>query len=83
MVNVLQQLIKSSRDLVRHPLVDDAPCPVLQYEDDTLVVIRGEFQDILNLKIILDRFAAATGLRINYSQSTAVPIHMIEATASQ
>jgi hypothetical protein len=41
-----------------------------------LIVIHGELQDVQNLKIILDDFAEATGLRINFSKSTAVPIHM-------
>lgn len=37
--DVLQKLIKSSHELIRHPLVDDAPCSVLQYADDTLIVV--------------------------------------------
>jgi hypothetical protein len=44
--DVLQQLVKCNSSLVRHPLVDDAPCPILQYADDTLIVARGERQDI-------------------------------------
>jgi hypothetical protein len=40
--DVLQQMIKSNLNLVRHSLVDDCPCLVLQYADDTLIIIRGE-----------------------------------------
>jgi hypothetical protein len=73
--DVLQQLIKSSQGLIRHPLVDDAPCPVLQYADDTLIVVRGDLHDIQNLKVVLDRFALA--------KSTAVPTHMAQESAAQ
>jgi hypothetical protein len=67
---------------MRHPLADGAPCPVLQYAEDTLV-LRGEPEDVQSLKVILDNFAAATGLTINYNKTTAVPIHMNEAKATK
>lgn len=82
-VAVLQQMIKTNFSVVRHPLIADYPCPVLQYADDTLVVIRGEPQDVQNLKSILDSFAAATGLKINFNKTTVVPIHMHEDAADQ
>ncbi|WVZ61798.1 hypothetical protein U9M48_011614 [Paspalum notatum var. saurae] len=73
--DVLQALIQQDSGVL-HPLVDHAPCPVLQYADDTLILLRGEVQGVSRLREILDSFAAATGLRINYSKSTLVPIHM-------
>lgn len=60
---------------MRHPLANET-CPVLQYADDTLILVRAEVQDVVNLKMILDNFAAATGLQINYHKSTAVPMHV-------
>ncbi|XP_066317643.1 uncharacterized protein [Miscanthus floridulus] len=59
----------------RHPAVD-GPCPVLQYADDTLLLVRAEIVDIRRLKVTLDSFAMATGLKINYSKSTLVPMHV-------
>jgi hypothetical protein len=79
----LQQLIKSHQDTIRHPIEDSLPCPVLQYADDTLIVVRGEPNDVANLKRLLDMFADANGLKINYNKSTAVPIHMNEAQIQQ
>ncbi|WVZ49637.1 hypothetical protein U9M48_000977 [Paspalum notatum var. saurae] len=73
--DVLQAMIKREAG-VQHPLVDGAPCPVLQYADDTLILLRGELAGVRRLKELLDAFAAATGLCINYSKSTMVPIHM-------
>jgi hypothetical protein len=56
----------------RHPLVDSA-CPILHYADDTLILLRGELQDVCFLKTLL-----ATGLRINFDKSTDVPMNMGE-----
>jgi len=39
-------------------------------------VLRGDFEAAQELKSILDNFSEATGLKINYSNSTLVPIHM-------
>lgn len=62
--------------MARHPIDSDAPCCVLQYADDTLIVLQGELEAIQKLKSILDNFSDATGLKINYSKSTMVLIHM-------
>jgi len=72
-----QCLIKDSSS-VHHPLVD-APCPVLQYADDTLILLRTTTDDVLILKSILDSFSAVTDLKINYHKSTIVPMHVREA----
>ena len=73
--DVLQTLIKTDGG-VRHPILEDGNCAVLQYADDTLIVCRGEVADVVRLKLLLDQFAAAIGLKINYSKSTAVPMHV-------
>ncbi|CAN6215309.1 unnamed protein product [Urochloa humidicola] len=65
-----------------HPLVDDLPCPVIQYADDTFILIRAELPKVQRLKLVLDRFSAATGLQINYHKSTFIPIHIAADVAS-
>lgn len=73
--DVLQQML--TRDTVlRHPLAPDRPCTVLQYADDTLIVARADGEAMLRLKGLLDSFSRATGLSINYSKSTLVPMHI-------
>jgi hypothetical protein len=72
--DVLQRCIKSLGTM-RHPLVDEA-CPILQYADDMLILVWAELQDVMNLKSILDNFAIATGLHINFHKSTTVPMHV-------
>jgi hypothetical protein len=77
-VDILQQAIKQSalNGLLRHPILEDQPCPVLQYADDTLIVLQGDVQQARILKEILDSFAISTGLKINYNKSTFVPINL-------
>jgi hypothetical protein len=74
--DVLQQMIKQDNQL-RHPLVDGMPCPVLQYADDTLIILRAEPAAARRLKEVLDLFSLATDLQINFHKSTVVPIHVL------
>jgi hypothetical protein len=73
--DILQQLVKQD-GVLQHPLVDWRPPLVLQYADDTLIILRAETGAAERLKGILDDFAAATGLVINFSKSTLVPMSM-------
>jgi hypothetical protein len=82
LADVLQVLIRKETS-IGHPIVDGEGCAVLQYADDTLLMVRGQLADIQALKNILDQFASATGLQINYSKSTAVPIYMDEGTVQE
>jgi hypothetical protein len=73
--DVLQQMIRQD-PLLRHPLVCSDPCPVLQYADDTLIIVRTDVGAARRLKDPLDSFAAAIGLPINFHKSTLVPMHV-------
>jgi hypothetical protein len=72
--DVLPRLIQADGGVL-HPLTPDAPCPVLQYADDTLIVTKADAGSIERLKRILDSFAVATGLKINFGKSSVVPLH--------
>jgi hypothetical protein len=65
-----------------HPLVDDLPCPVIQYADDTLLLLRADEDQILRAKELLSSFSHATGLQINFQKSAFVPIHVPDDRAS-
>jgi hypothetical protein len=71
--DILQRLVKQDGGLL-HPLVDGLPPLVLQYADDTLIILRAVPGAAERLKKILDDFANATGLIINFSKSTLVPM---------
>jgi hypothetical protein len=62
-----------------HPLVDDLPCPVIQYADDTLLILRAEHSQVRRLRELLDLFSQATGLHINFHKSTFVPVGGVTA----
>lgn len=73
--DMLQRLI--TRDgSIRHALDLDMSCPIIQYADDTLILLPADGTQLLTLKTLLDHFASATGLQINYYKSTFVPIHV-------
>jgi hypothetical protein len=80
--DVLQQLIRQDPVLC-HPLVDGAPCPMLQYADDTLIIMRAGEPAAARLKLLLDQFAEATGLTINFHKSTLVQMHVDAAELVQ
>jgi hypothetical protein len=73
-VDVLQKLIKEDGG-IWHPLMEGT-CPVLQYADDTVMLMRGKSEDAERLKQTLDMFSAATGLVINFNKSTVIPMHV-------
>jgi hypothetical protein len=75
--DVLQSMVKKAGATIRHSLADEA-CPVLQYADDTLILLRATEEDVSHLKQCLDQFAEVTGLKINFHKSTMVPMHVSE-----
>ncbi|XP_072150095.1 uncharacterized protein [Setaria viridis] len=66
-----------------HLLIDDLHCAVIQYADDTLILVWTEEDQVQWLKQVLDSFAAATGLHINYHESTFVPLHVDDGHAAE
>lgn len=84
MVDVLQQMRISeyNRGTLQHPLNIDGPFPVLQYADDTLLLIKGMQEQAQVVRRILDAFCAFTGLHINFNKSTFVPVGMDETTSN-
>ena len=75
--DVLQKLIKADTAIL-HPVQPDLPGAVLQYADDTLIIMKGDATGVERLAAILNMFSDATGLAINYSKSVLVPLHMDE-----
>jgi hypothetical protein len=48
--------------------------PILQYVDNTLMIMEAFPRQPFALKAILNTFASSTGLKVNYSKSIIVPI---------
>jgi hypothetical protein len=50
--------------------------PVIQYVDDTLIILPADAKQLICLKAILHTFAESTGLRVNYQKSNMYPINL-------
>jgi hypothetical protein len=50
--------------------------PIIQYVDDTLLIIEACSKQLYTLKAKLNTFADSTGLKVNYSKSTMVLINL-------
>ena len=49
-----------------------------KYADDTLVIMQANARQLVCLKALLNTFADATGLRVNYGKSIMVPLNIAE-----
>jgi hypothetical protein len=49
---------------------------VVQYADDTIIVMQGEEHQLLILKDILHKIELSSGLKVNYHKSCLVPINI-------
>jgi hypothetical protein len=82
--DMLQRLIRTAwkSGSLAHPLSPDTPCPVLQYADDTLILCQASIEAAICLKQVLDDFALATGLAINFHKSCFIPMYTEECVSS-
>ena len=62
--------------------VDDPDFPVIQYADDTLLILPAELEQVLALKEMLQDFSSSTGLKVNFSKSSMVPINVDEVAVN-
>lgn len=52
--------------------------PVVQYANDTLIIMQASATQLLALEGILQAFGSSTGLKVNYNKSMMVPINISE-----
>ena len=50
--------------------------PVVQYADDTILIMQAKVNQVLHLKHLLAQFSDSTGLKVNYHKSSMVPINV-------
>jgi hypothetical protein len=55
----------------------DMDFPIVQYADDTLLIMPADLLQIRALKEALGKFSVSTGLKINYAKSQMVPINVL------
>jgi hypothetical protein len=78
----LQTLLNKAKDFnllqLPIPLSYTLDFPILQYADDTLIIMEACARQQVFLKSLLQTFATLTGLKVNYSKSMMVPINVEE-----
>jgi hypothetical protein len=81
-VYLLQSVINAEALLgnLSHPLGPDfgGDFPIIQYADDTLVILLAYCSQLSHLKEVLQTFASSTGLKVNFDKSFLVPINVVE-----
>jgi len=76
---ILQYVINGLKDqgILKLPIPQPSnDFPIVQYADDTLLIMQADARQIFCLKAILNTFASSTGLAVNFSKSFMVPINV-------
>lgn len=50
--------------------------PIVQYSDDTILVMKASQRELFILKGLLESFSKSTGLRVNYKKPCLVPLNL-------
>jgi len=82
---LLQILVNraASMDLLTTPIPQPmADFPIVQYADDTLLLLQADAKQLFFLKALLHSFAISTGLHVNYRKSHMYPIHITQEKLS-
>lgn len=76
--DILQRLIlqASASGHLSHPLDSSLPCSILQYAEDTLIILPAVPEQLHHLKRLLNLFFEETGFLINFHKSTFARIHI-------
>ena len=78
--DLLQSIINKAwlMGVLTHPILDNfgGDFPILQYANDTLLVLPGNARTLFNLKSLLRTFSDSCGLHVNFSKSFLVLINI-------
>ncbi len=55
--------------------------PIIQYADDTLILLKASQKEIFCFKALLNMFAQSTGRKVNYAKSSLYPLNLSEEKA--
>jgi hypothetical protein len=79
---LLQYIVNDLKDrgLINLPLtVGDEDFPIVQYADDTLLIMEADSAQLSVLKKALHDFSASTGLSVNFHKSCMLPINISDS----
>jgi hypothetical protein len=85
--DLLQSILNSTmhRGILKLPILErcGTDFPIVQYADDTLMVLEAYPNQMIALKAFLNTFADSTGLRVNYHKSSIFPINVLPERMEQ
>jgi hypothetical protein len=76
---LLIKLIMKDSSLSADPSND---FPIIQYADDTILVMKASQRELFCLKGLLQSFTESTGLKVNYSKSQMIALNMSQEQAA-
>jgi hypothetical protein len=83
--DLLQSAINKSfrQGILRAPFSPDYGMDflVIQYADDTLIIMPADQDQVRVMKDILEKYAQSTGLKINFHKSSLIPINISQERA--
>ena len=78
--DLLQSICNSAMQahLIESPIVSNScpDFPIIQYADDTLLIMPASRIQLDHVKTLLHHFAEYTGLKVNYNKSFLIPINV-------
>lgn len=76
--DLLQHIINKAdnQGLLRPiPEIASNDFPIIEYADETILIMKASKSELLRLKEILEEFARSTGLKVNFHKSYLVPLN--------
>jgi hypothetical protein len=82
--DLLQALVNLAyqNGLLSLPIPASSDFPIIQYADDTIIVLPADPVQLSVFKDILDQYAAFTGLKVNFEKSSMFPINISQEEAN-
>jgi hypothetical protein len=78
--DLLQTIVNKAwhMGVLKHSITENfgGDYPILQYADDTLLILPVDARVLFNLKSLLRSFSDSTGLHVNFNKSFLVPINL-------
>ena len=77
-VDVFQRMVQVANSVLQRSLSNKINQAVvaMQYADDTAIIARADLDTLISFKLILRSFAAISGLQVNYTKSSFVPMNI-------
>jgi hypothetical protein len=68
------------RNLIQLPIDNSfgLAFPIVQYIDDTLIIMLEEARQLFTFECLLHTFAVSTGLKVNFNKCYIVPLKVVE-----